>query len=299
MRFVTIRHLEKETLAVRLGADSASKLLPLQGIPEWFAGGVPLPETVDELFDRPHLVKTLDEAIVVHRKELESYAVNPADVKYLPCVPRPGKVICIGLNYRKHAEETRAAIPTSPIVFSKFANAIAAHEADIPLPKHAEEIDYEGELCIVIGQRTEDVSREAALSHVFGYCVANDVSARDLQRRTSQWLLGKTFDRFAPMGPDLVTADEVGDPNALMIRTLVNGEVRQNSNTADMIFHCDELISYLSQYIALQPGDVILTGTPEGVILGYPKEERVWLKAGDEVTITIENLGTLSNRFTG
>jgi 2-keto-4-pentenoate hydratase/2-oxohepta-3-ene-1,7-dioic acid hydratase in catechol pathway len=218
-------------------------------------------------------------------------------LEFGPCVTEPKKIICVGLNYRKHAEETKAAIPEYPILFNKFHNTIAAHGQDIAIPRSTAMLDYEAELVIVIGKKTKYVSREQALGHVFGYCCVNDLSARDLQLRTPQWMLGKIGDGFSPIGPYLVTADEVGDPNNLSVQTFVNGEQRQNSNTSDMIFRCDEIVSYISQHLTLEPGDVILTGTPEGVVLGYPKEKRVYLKPGDVVTIEIEKLGSLTNRF--
>ena len=219
------------------------------------------------------------------------------DLAFGPCVTEPKKIICVGLNYRKHAEETKAAIPEYPILFNKFDNTIAAHGQDIAIPRTTDKLDYEAELVIVIGKKTKYVSREQALDHVFGYCCANDLSARDLQLRTPQWMLGKIGDDFSPIGPYLVTADEVGNPNDLAVKTYVNGERRQNSNTSDMIFACDEIVSYISQHLTLTPGDIILTGTPEGVVLGYPKEKRVYLKPGDVVTIEIEKLGSLTNRF--
>ncbi|MGN7453439.1 fumarylacetoacetate hydrolase family protein [Paenibacillus pasadenensis] len=215
-----------------------------------------------------------------------------------PCVTAPGKIICVGLNYRKHAEETNAPIPEYPILFNKFNNTLAAHREDIPLPRVSSEVDYEAELVIVIGRTAKDVGREQALEHVYGYCCVNDLSARDLQMRTPQWLLGKTCDKFSPLGPYLVTADEVGDPNALAISAVVNGETRQSSRTSDMIFRCDEIVSYISRHMTLSPGDIILTGTPEGVVLGLPPEKRVYLQPGDVVEISIEKLGTLRNRMT-
>ncbi len=214
-----------------------------------------------------------------------------------PCVPNPGKIVCVGLNYRKHAQEAEMEIPAYPILFSKFNNSVSGPDEVINLPALSSQVDYEAELVIVIGKTAQKVSREAALDYVFGYCNGNDLSARDLQFRSSQWLLGKTCDGFCPLGPYLVTSDEVGDPGNLGIRSLVNGEVRQDSNTSCMIFDCAELVSYVSQYMALEPGDIILSGTPEGVILGYPEEQRVWLKDGDEVTVEIEKLGRLSNKF--
>ncbi|PZE21428.1 fumarylacetoacetate hydrolase family protein [Paenibacillus xerothermodurans] len=224
--------------------------------------------------------------------------LSESDLAIGPSVPSPSKIICIGLNYRKHAEETGAAIPEYPILFNKFANSITSHGADVPLPvRVTEKVDYEAELAIVIGKPAKYVSKEEALSYVFGYTNVNDLSARDLQLRTQQWLLGKTLDGFCPVGPYLVTADEVGDPNSLAIRSIVNGEVRQNSNTSDMIFHCDEIVSYVSQHMTLVPGDMILTGTPEGVVLGLPPEQQVYLKDGDVVTIEIDKLGSLTNRM--
>jgi 2-keto-4-pentenoate hydratase/2-oxohepta-3-ene-1,7-dioic acid hydratase in catechol pathway len=183
--------------------------------------------------------------------------------------------------------------PESPILFSKFNNAVAAHEEKIPLPVKAEKFDYEPELVAVIGKRTRYVEKDAALDNVFGYCIGNDISARDLQIRTHQWLLGKTPDKFFPIGPYLVTADEVGDPNDLNLRLWVNGDQRQRTITSDMIFDVAELVSYTSDYMTLEPGDVISTGTPQGVIAAL--EEKNWLKPGDEVVVEIEKLGRLSN----
>ncbi|MBZ0305841.1 MAG: fumarylacetoacetate hydrolase family protein [Anaerolineae bacterium] len=214
-------------------------------------------------------------------------------IQYAPCVAHPEKIICIGLNYRRHAEETNAPIPTVPIVFSKFNNALAAAGELIPLPAKSEKGDYEAELGVVIGKTAYNVDVSSALDVVFGYCTVNDLSARDFQLRTSQWLLGKTPDKFMPVGPYLVTADEVGDPQNLSLKCWVNGELRQNSNTADMIFSVAEIISYLSQHMTLKPGDIISTGTPEGVILGM--KTPVWLQPGDEVVVEVEKLGRLSN----
>ncbi|RKP54016.1 FAA hydrolase family protein [Cohnella endophytica] len=225
--------------------------------------------------------------------------LRESDLEFGPCVTDPKKMICVGLNYRKHAEETNAPIPEFPILFNKFQNTLTAHGRDIAIPRVTNKLDYEAELVIVIGKKAKYVSKEDALDHVFGYCCVNDLSARDLQMRTPQWMLGKIGDDFSPLGPYLVTADEVGDPNRLNIKSTVNGEVRQQSNTSDMIFACDEIVSYISQHLTLEPGDVILTGTPEGVVLGYPPEKQIYLKPGDVVTIEIEKLGSLTNRFVG
>jgi len=181
------------------------------------------------------------------------------------------------------------------VFFSKFNNALAAHGESIPIPRGVVEIDYEVELAAVIGKQAKYVPEETALDYVLGYCTANDVSARELQMRTTQWLLGKTSDKFCPLGPYLVTADEVGDPQKLATQSWLNGELRQNSNTADMVFSVAQIISYASQYMTLNPGDVILTGTPEGVILGM--KEKVWMKAGDKITVAVEKLGELTNRL--
>ncbi|MFC0214974.1 fumarylacetoacetate hydrolase family protein [Paenibacillus chartarius] len=223
--------------------------------------------------------------------------LDEASLTLAPCVTHPNKIICVGLNYRKHAEETNAPIPEYPILFNKFNNTLAGHGEDIPLPRMSQKVDYEAELAIVIGKQAKYVDKASALEHVFGYCNVNDLSARDLQMRTQQWLLGKTCDKFSPLGPYLVTADEVGNPNDLDIKCIVNGEVRQHSHTSDMIFYCDEIVSYISQHMTLVPGDLILTGTPAGVVLGYPPEKQVYLKDGDVVTIEIEKLGSITNRM--
>ena len=224
-----------------------------------------------------------------------NYIKNEEEVVWGPCVTQPNKIICIGLNYRKHADETKSPYPEVPILFSKFNNSLTGHKCEIAVPKVTQRLDYEVELGVVIGKEAKNVSKDNALDYVFGYCTANDLSARDLQKRTHQWLLGKTCDDFSPIGPYLVTADEVGDPNNLQLKTYVNGEKRQDSNTSDMIFYVDEIVSYISQHMTLTPGDVILTGTPEGVIIGYPREKRVYLKPGDVVTVEVEKLGTLTN----
>jgi len=240
------------------------------------------------------LQQTVDQAIASDKQEL---ILDEANITFGPSVTKPSKIICVGLNYRKHAEETKAEIPTTPILFNKFSNTLTGHGHDIPLPRTSQQVDYEVELTIVMGKKAKYVSREDALSHVFGYSTVNDVSARDLQLRTQQWLLGKSCDSFSPLGPYLVSADEVGNPNDLQLTCIVNGEERQNSNTSDMIFHCDEIVSYISQHMTLEPGDIILTGTPFGVILGYPKDQRVYLKDGDIVTVEVEKLGACTNRF--
>lgn len=259
--------------------------------------GSSLPVTIHELIEGGAAAKQAVESLVREAENDSAAWLNADSVQYGPCVTRPEKIICVGLNYRKHAEETGAKIPEYPILFNKFNNTLTGHGHDVEIPVTSKEVDYEVELAIVIGKRTKHVSEEEALNNVFGYCTANDLSARDLQLRTNQWMLGKACDGFSPIGPELVTADEIEDPNNLQLSCTVNGEVRQDSNTSDMIFNCKQIISYISRHFTLNPGDIILTGTPEGVILGYPPEKRVYLKDGDVVTVTIEKLGTVTNRM--
>jgi 2-keto-4-pentenoate hydratase/2-oxohepta-3-ene-1,7-dioic acid hydratase in catechol pathway len=214
--------------------------------------------------------------------------------KFGPCVTNPEKIVCIGLNYRKHAAETGNPVPKSPILFNKYNTALNCCGGEIAVSKEkAEKFDYEAELVVVIGRTARNVAEADALAHIFGYCTGNDFTARDLQSRSSQWMLGKTPDGFAPIGPWLVTADQVDGDN-LKIECRVNGEVRQSSNTSDMVFNCKQLVSYISHHMTLKAGDIIFTGTPEGVISGYPKDKQVWLKPGDKLVTSIEKLGELT-----
>jgi 2-keto-4-pentenoate hydratase/2-oxohepta-3-ene-1,7-dioic acid hydratase in catechol pathway len=273
---------------LRLGIQTDAGVIDVSA-----AGLSAAPKTVDTLFaGGDSALDALRELAVSAPAE----ALLPQDsIGIGPCVPNPGKIICVGLNYARHAAESGAAAPETPVLFSKFNNTIAGPDDEVPLPDSAVEYDYEVELVAVIGRRTRDVSVDNALDYVFGYCTGNDLSARDLQMRTSQWLLGKTLDRFMPIGPYLVTADEVGDPQALNLKCWLNGELRQNSNTSDMIFSVAEIVSYASRYMTLEPGDIISTGTPEGVILGMTP--KVWMRAGDSVTVEVEKLGQLTNRM--
>ena len=218
-------------------------------------------------------------------------------VKLAPVVSDPPRILCIGLNYRRHAQECGLPLPPAPVLFNKFQNALAADGACIQLPSEYKEYDYKAELVAVIGKPAREVSEAEALDYVFGYTCGNDLSTRDLQfARGGQWLLSKTFDGFAPVGPCLVTADSL-DPNHLDISSCVNGETRQNSNTSDMIFSLSRIISDLSRHFTLLPGDLIFTGTPEGVMQGYPADQKQWLKPGDRVAVTIQGIGTLENTF--
>ena len=208
-------------------------------------------------------------------------------------IERPGKIVCVGLNYRDHAEEQGVELPTTPLLFAKFTTSLIGPGEAIVIPPLVTQCDYEAELGVVIGATVRNVSRENALEAVAGYICANDVSARDLQFADKQWTRGKSPDTFCPIGPHLVPAAEVADPHNLRVQTLVNGEVLQDSSTANLIFGIDEIISYITQTSTLEPGDLILTGTPAGV--GVFREPQRLLQPGDEVTIEIEGLGELTN----
>jgi acylpyruvate hydrolase len=219
------------------------------------------------------------------------YAID--QISLLPPVLRPGKVICLGLNYRDHAAESGFALPDYPVLFHKVAGSLIGHNQPIIVPRISRQIDYEGELAVIVGKRGKYIAELDALSYVAGYCVANDVSARDLQFRTSQWTSGKMLDTFGPLGPALVTKDEVPDPHALAIKTILNGQVMQDGNTADMIFRVPYIIHSISEIITLEAGDVIMTGTPSGI--GNTRNPQVFMKPGDTVTVEIERLGVLTN----
>ena len=217
-----------------------------------------------------------------------------------PCVTNPEKIIMLGYNYKKHVAEVNQKTPTSPVFFNKYNNTLNHHGGVINLPdKVAKKFDYEVELVVVMGKTARDVSEADALKYVFGYATGNDFSARDLQFKTSQLMLGKTSDGFAPVGPWLVTADQIPDPQTLKLECSVNGEVRQSSNTDDMIFSVAYIVSYASQIFTLKPGDIFFTGTPQGVILGKPPEKQVWLKAGDQIACSIEKCGELRFSLAG
>jgi 2-keto-4-pentenoate hydratase/2-oxohepta-3-ene-1,7-dioic acid hydratase in catechol pathway len=208
-------------------------------------------------------------------------------------VPRPPKLICVGLNYRDHAAETKAQIPTVPTIFSKFSNVVIGPGEAIVLPKASTRPDYEAEFAFVIGPGGRHIPASRAMEHVFGYTIVNDVTARDFQSATSQWLMGKTFDTFAPMGPWLVTADEIPDPHNLDISLEIGGERLQNSNTRELIFKIPQLIEYVSTAVTLEPGDVVSTGTPSGV--GFVRKPPRYLRPGDEVVVKIAGIGELRN----
>jgi 2-keto-4-pentenoate hydratase/2-oxohepta-3-ene-1,7-dioic acid hydratase in catechol pathway len=281
------------------GADSGLGLRTERGILDVAAAEAALKENAPTSIsavlagsgDRSGLKRLLDRAGASHFVAEEA-------AKFGPCVTNPEKIVCIGLNYRKHAAETGQPVPAQPILFNKYNTALNCCGGVIAVSKEkAEKFDYEAELVIVIGRTARNVSEAEAPGYIFGYCTGNDFTARDLQSRSSQWMLGKTLDGSGPIGPWLVTADQVNGDN-LKIECRVNGELRQSSNTSDMVFNCKQLVSYISQHMTLRPGDLIFTGTPEGVISGHPKDKQVWLKAGDKLSTSIEKLGELTFTLT-
>ena len=238
-----------------------------------------------------------DDALDRVRRQVRAPQLGAAlgldSVKLRAPLPRPPKIICIGLNYRDHAAEAKMPIPEVPTVFSKYATSVTGHGCPIVLPKNSVKPDYEAEFAVVIGKGGRHIPEDRWREHVFGYTIVNDVSARDFQLATSQWMMGKTFDTFAPMGPVIATADEIADPHSLRISLRLNGEVLQDGNTSNLIFGIGKLIAFLSSVFTLEPGDVISTGTPAGV--GFARKPPVWLKAGDEVAVEVEGIGTLAN----
>jgi 2-keto-4-pentenoate hydratase/2-oxohepta-3-ene-1,7-dioic acid hydratase in catechol pathway len=235
------------------------------------------------------------------RDAVEGYAGDaPSDavahlheVTLLAPIVRPPKLFCVGLNYRDHAAESKLEIPGVPTIFNKLPNVVIGPGAPIVLPKNSQKPDYEAEFAFVIGKGGRHIAGGDWREHVAGYTIINDVSARDFQMATTQWLMGKTFDTFAPMGPWIVTADEIEDPHDLAISLEINGEQLQNSNTGELIFRIPELVQFLSSVVTLEPGDVVATGTPAGV--GFARKPPRWLRAGDQVTIRVSGIGELSN----
>jgi 2-keto-4-pentenoate hydratase/2-oxohepta-3-ene-1,7-dioic acid hydratase in catechol pathway len=289
LTLLTIRRNGEYRLGVKtnkgiLDAPRAAELLHMHA-----------PATMDDLLqheDGPSLNAVVSAAL--ESGAVHTAFVNEDSIEYGPVVTRPEKIVCVGLNYRRHAKEVNMAIPAQPVLFNKYNNSLSAHRSAIKLPVEvAKKFDYETELVIIVGSNAKNVSEADALSYVAGYCTGNDFSARDLQFDTGgQWMVGKTPDQFAPLGPYLLTADQV-NPDQLKIECRVNGETRQSSNTEDFIFTSAQIVSYISQHMTLKAGDIIFTGTPEGVILGHPKDKQVWLKVGDKIACSVEKLGEL------
>ncbi len=282
MRLATIQTSAGPRAAVLTGESyvdlhATDAALPA-GVRQLLAAGLPGLRAAADAARRPDAVK------------------HPAiTAKLLPPIPDPPKIICLGLNYRDHAEESGAPIPKEPILFSKYATALIGHGEAIVLPPVSQEVDYEAELVIVVGKRGRPADPETAREFVAGYTVGHDVSARDwqLKKDQKQWMAGKTFDTFAPTGPHLVTADEVPDPHNLAIKLRLNGQTMQDSSTKQMIFPIPQVLAYLAKVLTLEPGDLIFTGTPPGV--GFARKPPVYLKAGDVAEVEIEGLGVLRN----
>lgn len=250
------------------------------------------PACMKKFIERSSELRTRAERLIKQRIN-EDAIFKTSEVKILPPIVKPDKIICVGLNYFDHCKETGMEPPESPVIFSKYSNAIAGHNDAIEIPINSTEVDFEAELAFVIGKEAKHVSEEEAIEYVFGYTIMNDISARDLQFQDGQWSRGKTADTFAPFGPVIVTKDEVGDPHNLAISLELNGEIMQDSNTSNLIFTVPKIISFLSQSMTLMPGDLIATGTPPGVGMG--RNPKIWLKNGDRMNVSIEKIGTLCN----
>jgi 2-keto-4-pentenoate hydratase/2-oxohepta-3-ene-1,7-dioic acid hydratase in catechol pathway len=280
----------------RLGVLVGGRIHPLADAAGEVEGGWAPHELTLEAMIRSGELRALADRARVAEARGPGGGLAEDEVRFLPPVT-PTKILAIGRNYADHALEGGQAPPSAPLVFTKLPSALSAHQAPIVLPAISDAVDFEAELAVVIGRRAKRVREAEALDHVFGYTLVNDVTARDLQFGDGQWVRGKGLDTFAPIGPYVTTADEIEDPHALAIEGRLNGEVMQSSNTSRMIFKIPYLISYISQAITLEPGDVIATGTPEGV--GYFREPKVLLKAGDVFEVTVERLGTLRNVVVG
>ena len=279
MRFVTFQRPGEEPQA---GVAAGERVVGVSGagfqdLTAVLAGGKEAEAEIEKWISRP----PSNAAFALH------------SVRLLAPIPRPPKFICVGLNYRDHAAETKMEIPKIPTIFSKFPNTVIGPGEPIVLPKNSSRPDYEAEFAFVIGKGGRHIAREDWTAHVFGYTIVNDVSARDFQMATSQWLMGKTFDTFAPMGPWIVTADEIADPHELDIVLNIHGETLQSSNTRELIFKIPELVEFLSSVVTLEPGDVVSTGTPAGV--GFARKPPRYLRAGDEVVISVDGIGELRN----
>ncbi len=280
----------------RLGVKLAKGILDVAAAAAMYK--LPAPVDTDDLLQRG-LGGMLSKVVAAAADGPATLYLQERAVQHAPLVTRPEKIIMMGFNYRRHAAETGTPIPANPVLFNKFNNTLNHHGGTIALPTAAaKHFDHEIELVMVFGRECRNVSEANALDYVAGYCTGNDFSARDLQYLTSQFMIGKTFDGFAPLGPHLVTSDLVGDPNNLRLECRVNGEQRQDWTTSDMIFNCRQMISFASRMMTIKPGDIFFTGTPHGVIFGKPKAEQVWLKPGDRVACSVEKLGELAFSLT-
>jgi 2-keto-4-pentenoate hydratase/2-oxohepta-3-ene-1,7-dioic acid hydratase in catechol pathway len=300
MRIVCFVPKTSGEAAPRLGALLPDEVHVLDFAAAIKAGNAAGPLSAWYDLEGPYLSRALafardlgEDVLAAGRQVTPATIVPLADIRLLAPVPRPGKLICIGLNYKDHAAESKMPLPISPVTFSKYTTAVTHPASPVYLPAISQQVDYEAELAVVIGRRAKHVPRGRAYEYVLGYTNLNDVSARDLQFADKQWQRGKSCDSFAPMGPAIVTADEIPDPHMLRIRLRLNGEVMQDSSTTQLIFGVDQLIAFLSETVTLEPGDVIATGTPSGV--GFARQPPVFLKPGDIMEVEVEGLGILSN----
>ncbi len=280
-----------------LGIRTPSGILDVAAAEAEFKTGAPV--VMEDLIARKGDVSGLQKlADRAKAGEAAKYLIAEGAAKFGPLVSSAAKILCIGLNYRAHVAEANQTIPKSPIFFNKFNSSLNSHNGTVSVTtESAKNFDYEAELVLIMAKGGRNISEADALSCVFGYAVGQDISARDLQSSSSQWMMGKAGDGWGPIGPWLVTADQI-DPQALDIECSVNGEKRQSSNTKMMIFNVAQQIAFLSKHLTLSPGDVIFTGTPEGVIAGYPKDKQVWLKPGDKLVTKIDKLGEQVVTFT-
>ncbi|WP_186669149.1 fumarylacetoacetate hydrolase family protein [Sporosarcina sp. BP05] len=294
MKFMTFRYQS----TTRLGVLQENSVLDLNALHKLYNNDdFILPTTMEQLIQMNEKSLPYVEQLLRYYENnegvLTDISYNLSEIEILAPVLTPEKIICVGLNYMDHCIETGLEPPASPVIFSKYANAIIGEKDAIEIPINSTQVDFEAELVVVIGKEAKRITEEAAEEYIFGYTIMNDVSARDHQFSDGQWVRGKTADTFAPIGPIIVTKDEVDDPNNLDIYLTLNGEVMQQSNTKNLIFRIPYILSYLSQSITLKPGDLIATGTPPGVGMG--RNPKVWLKDGDQLSISIENIGTLTN----
>jgi len=298
VKLISYRHEGQETIGVVVGERvlDLNRGLALLGSSGILASDmVALLEAGEEALETAReIAGAFEKLLGENPSEAKRISVPLATIEYLPPVTRPQKILAIGANYRAHCAESGMPIPPKPILFVKVTSALIAHGDAIVYPSITEELDYEGELALVIGKKAKNVPEQEAMQYVAGYTIMNDVSARDLQRTEGQWSRAKGCDTFAPCGPWLVTADEIADPHHLSIETRVNGELRQQASTSDMIFPVPALIAHITAGICLLPGDIITTGTPAGV--GVYRQPKGLLKPGDEVTIRIQHIGELRNR---
>ena len=291
-----LRYLKKGFTTEKLGIQLENSVLDTSKLGEHL--NLNVPQTMNDFLNDSQTATEQLHTVQLKAKQLNldssQYTISLSDIHYLPPVKHPEKIISVGLNYVEHIKSIGGEVPTSPVFFGMFSNALAAHNQVIPLPAVAREVDYEAELVIIIGKEINSVCEKLAADAILGYSIGNDLTERTLQYQTSQWMIGKSMDYFAPIGPVLVTKDEIEDVQNLKITTRRNGSVVQLGSTKDMLFSVVQIVTEIAQYMTLKPGDVIFTGTPKGVI-SETDSDRDWLRPKDRIDATIEGIGTLSN----